>query len=1054
MNFDADSKAIQPICGTGCGCGPTRREALQWIGLGAVMALGAGHAMAGPFENTDPDAPGLVPADKKLSPQWIKSLYERGMPTIYRGTDLKYIGMPVGGITTGQLYLGGDGKLWHWDIFNQHMATGADHYAHPPVPASPLEQGFAIKLGGQSRSLDAQGFTDVSFSGQYPIGTVTYADPQCPVAVTLEAFSPFIPLNVDDSSLPATVMHFTMRNTSHAPLEAMLTGTLENAICLNNRQRAGLRHNRVLTREGFSLLECSAGMIKDNPASTPATQPDVVFEDWNKEKYDGWAVEGTAFGIGPIKKSAMPDYQGDVGGATQRVVNSHATAPGDNLGAKDDATGKLTSRNFKIERNFIQFWIGGGNHKDKTCINLLVNGKRVHTATGKNDNKLALQEWDVRRYKGMDAVLEIVDTQKGDWGNIGVGKITFSDRSAVPTDLDALSDFGTMALALLGAAVDESSCDMSVDLPATLVGTMGRKIKLDAGQTATVTFVLAWHFPNLQLAGVKASKGRHYATRFDSAGAVAEHIAKNFDRLYSQTKLWRDTWYDSTLPYWFLDRTFLNASILATSTAYRFADGRFYGWEGVVCCAGTCTHVWQYEQAMGRLFPELDILLRERADFDLNIGFHQDGMIDHRGEFHAGQAVDGQAGTILRAYRDHQMSADAAFLKRNWPSIKKAMQWLIKQDGNNDGILEGAQHNTLDAQWYGPVAWLSGLYLAALRACQKMAQEMPDDDFAHECQTIVDVGVPNFVKLLFDGEYFINRPDAKRPDAINSGSGCEIDQVFGQSWAFQVGLGRLLPQKETRSALQALWKYNFSPDVGPYRKVNKPGRWYAMPGEAGLLMCTFPHADWDYQKAKGKGSSEWAAMYFNECMNGFEHQVAGHMIWEGMVQEGLAVERAIHDRYHAARRNPWNEVECGDHYARSMASFGVFTAACGYEYHGPKGHLGFSPRLTTENFQAAFVAAEGWGSFQQKCEAGTMRATVAIKYGRLQLATLALACKAAGGSGSFHATRGLDSTAIKVHATVQSQAVDCTARIEGTQVVITFAQRIILETGQELAVLI
>ena len=107
-------------------------------------------------------------------------------------------------------------------------------------------------------------------------------------------------------------------------------------------------------------------------------------------------------------------------------------------------------------------------------------------------------------------------------------------------------------------------------------------------------------------------------------------------------------------------------------------------------------------------------------------------------------------------------------------------------------------------------------------------------------------------------------------------------------------------------------------------------------------MCTFPRSDWDYEQAKGKGA-DWAAGYFNECMNGFEYQVAGHMIWEGMVTEGLAVARAVHDRYHPSRRNPWNEVECGDHYARSMASYGVFLAACGFEYHGPKGHLGLRP---------------------------------------------------------------------------------------------------------------
>jgi len=132
--------------------------------------------------------------------------------------------------------------------------------------------------------------------------------------------------------------------------------------------------------------------------------------------------------------------------------------------------------------------------------------------------------------------------------------------------------------------------------------------------------------------------------------------------------------------------------------------------------------------------------------------------------------------------------------------------------------------------------------------------------------------------------------------------------------------------------------------VGPYREHYKPGRWYALAGEAGLLMCSFPRADWDYEQAKGKGP-EWAAGYFNECMNGFEYQVAGHMIWENMVQEGLAITRAVHDRYHASKRIV-ERGECGDHYARSMASYGVFLAACGFEYHGPHGHIGFAPRLT------------------------------------------------------------------------------------------------------------
>ena len=157
-----------------------------------------------------------------------------------------------------------------------------------------------------------------------------------------------------------------------------------------------------------------------------------------------------------------------------------------------------------------------------------------------------------------------------------------------------------------------------------------------------------------------------------------------------------------------------------------------------------------------------------------------------------------------------------------------------------------------------------------------------------------------------------------------------------------------------------------------------------MAGEGGLLMCSWPKGD-------AARISTGCDFYLNECMTGFEYQVAGHMIWEGLLEEGLAVVRAIHDRYHAARRNPWNEVECGDHYARAMASYGVFLGACGYAYHGPKGHLAFAPRLGPANFRAAFTTAEGWGSFAQRCQAGEQQETIELRWGKLRLKSLAFA---------------------------------------------------------------
>jgi hypothetical protein len=421
----------------------------------------------------------------------------------------------------------------------------------------------------------------------------------------------------------------------------------------------------------------------------------------------------------------------------------------------------------------------------------------------------------------------------------------------------------------------------------------------------------------------------------------------------------------------------------------------------VDCCEGTCTHVWNYAQAMARLFPEFERILRERVDY--GIAF-RDGVIGHRGELLMEPATDGQAGTIIRTWREHTMSADDAFLKRVWPSAKKALQVLIDQDEKRDGVLEGPQSHTLDATWRGPMAWISSVYCAALRAGQQMAQEMGDVAFAKTCAEIAERGKKEIVDRLFNGEYFIHLP----PDnhLINTNRGCHIDQVLGQSWACQLQLPRVLPKKETASALHALWKYNFAPDAGGYAIEHteiKGHRVYAERGEAGLVMTTWPLGGADVavpgMANRQEDFKSWIGPggYFDECMTGFEYQVAAHMICESdpggeLVQRGLAIARAVHDRYAPAKRNPFNEIECSDHYARAMAAYGVFLAACGFEYHGPKGYIAFAPKLTPDDFKAAFTAAEGWGSFRQKRneDGSKCRAEISLKHGTLRLKTVGL----------------------------------------------------------------
>jgi hypothetical protein len=369
-------------------------------------------------------------------------------------------------------------------------------------------------------------------------------------------------------------------------------------------------------------------------------------------------------------------------------------------------------------------------------------------------------------------------------------------------------------------------------------------------------------------------------------------------------------------------------------------------------------------------------------DFAPGVGFFPDsGAIGFRGEGWTLWAGDAQGGYVLKAYREHQMAADDGFLRTNWPNIKKATQFLIDQDANSDGLIEGTQHQTYDQNYYGANTMVGSLYLGALRAAEQMATEVGDDAFAAECRRIFEAGRRRSVETLFNGEYFIQRVDLEEHPEWQYGDGCLADQLFGQGWAHQVGLGYVYPPERVVSALQAVWKYNWAPDVGPQNRAHAPERWFAYPGEAGLFTCTWP---------KSRHLGPTSTRYRDEIWTGIEYQVAGHMAWEGMLPEALAICRGVHERYHPSKHNPWNEIECGDHYARALASWGVLLGLCGFAHHGPKAEVGFAPRITPDEFRSVFTAAEGWGSLSQRREGRTQTNEIAVRWGRLRVRSLAL----------------------------------------------------------------
>lgn len=1030
--------------------GLNRRDFLKLVGAGsagvAVSTILPPTALLARESSTMGIWPHhVVPLDKSLPIAWIRSLYERGEREVWRGAELATVGLPIGGIGAGQLFLCGDGTLGNWEIFNEHRGSGCGHasYARRTIPKE-VVHGFAVVGEAKGKSLFAplcaQGFADVRFRGEHPIGIVSYADPEVPVRAQLEAFSPFIPLDATNSAYPATMFHITVENVSDAPLTAGIATWLENPVARKAaaRGRKGRRSTRYSASGGRAMLVHS--VVPATPEKPAAgVRPAIVVEDFESGTYGKWKVEDEAFGSAPAS-GALPRQSTVTGFEGSKLVNSFFKG--------DDTLGAIVSQPFRIERKYLNFLVGGGNKPGYVGVRLMVDGKGVRGSTGREAETVDWESWDVSDFEGKEAVLHVFDDQKGPWGHVLFDHLEMADvprhSRHDPQEVERFPDFGSLVLCMDGEPMSDGDASRAAQEAAAFAGrdvhraateeypidegrahAFGAKpVTLQPGAKHTFFFALAWYFPNTVWPDHEA--GHAYAERFADAAEVAEHVLANRERLAASTRKWRDTYYDSTLPYWLLDRVHLTSDCLATGTTMWWKNGRFWAWEGVVSCHGTCTHVYNYSQSMAHLFPELERNVRERQDFDA--GFQEDGLVGFRSD--GAYAADGQCGTILKAWREHRMSADDSFLKRNWPSIKKALDFSIGHDGDRDGLIEDLQHNTYDINFFGANTFVGSLYLAALRAGEEMAKEVGDEAHAAELRRIYESGRKLTEERLWNGEHFIQDVDLQKHPRDQYATGCLSDQLFGQNWAHVTGLGHIYSQDKVQRALESIWTYNWTTDVGAYNNVHPTPRPFADDLEYGLITCTWPKSEYLVN----------GMMYKEEVWTGIEYEVAATMIREGMLEEGLAICRGVHDRYHPAKRNPYNEVECGDFYGRAMASWGVLLALCGFEYHGPKGRMAFAPCISRENFKAAFTSAEGWGSFSQRLEDGGGQWELRVAMGRLRLENLELgALDGRLKKRTVRLTRGGASVEAKVAA-------------DGSTVSIAFASPLVLEEGDVLAV--
>ena len=392
----------------------------------------------------------------------------------------------------------------------------------------------------------------------------------------------------------------------------------------------------------------------------------------------------------------------------------------------------------------------------------------------------------------------------------------------------------------------------------------------------------------------------------------------------------------------------------------------------------SCTHVWNYEVATPFLFGDL---ARTMRDVEFNYALKEEnGLMNFRAALPLSEAskgnsaaADGQMGCIMKFYREWQLSGDNDFLRNNWEQVKKALSytWVERGwDGNQDGVMEGSQHNTMDVNYFGPNPQMEFWYMGALRAAEEMAIAMKDKDFARKCRSLFAQGSAWVDENLFNGEYYEQRitdpetfeyidmdnPDTKIPD-FQLGRGCLVDQLVGQYMAHICGLGYLANKAHIQTTLHSIMKYNFLPDFS--RHFNNM-RSYVLGKEGGLLMAAWP-----------KGRLEVPFPYFPESMTGFEYCAAVSMLYEGMTGEALKCIKAIRDRFDGSKRNPFSEPECGHHYARSMSSWAAVIALSDFHYSGVSREMSFTNRPGNYFWSNGYA----WGTCQVSSD-GSIALTV------------------------------------------------------------------------------
>jgi uncharacterized protein (DUF608 family) len=802
--------------------------------------------------------------------------------------------MPLGGIGTGNLAICADGGLRQWQLQNSGNHRGDlphtffalragtweppadDLYVlqarTPQAPATPLVNDDHVPAWQQELLRTRRGVESTTFRGLYPFAHLEYHG--LPVELELEAFNPLIPLDVDDSSLPAALFTFTITNPGPLPVQVWLAAAVQNPV----------GHDGTTPVDGVRALGYGGNTNRARRAG-----------GWTSLVMENSAIDPAAPGAGQAVLTVD---------AADAAVLPQWTSPDE----------------------FLAFLAGRAVHADA--------GKAGHAS------------WQADYQAG--------GPQQG-FGPSPAGQ--------------------------------------------TWNGGLVAPMVLRPGESRDVRLCLAWYFPNRYANFVQFGPpnpewgptrfwlGNAYATRFADALDVTAYVRDRWTELRDTSLSWLDALAGGSLPATAVEHLAAQAATLRSPSCFRAADGTFFGFEGVLgastvmwtgdvggSCPLNCTHVWNYVQAVAKLFPALERSMRA-TEFEVTQA--PEGYLPHRviapaylrqlwdvpigGP--AEPALDGMLGAVLKAYREVR---HGAALETYWGGVQRLLTWIrTTWDPEDSGLLHGVQPSTHDIDLCGLNPFMGTLWLAALRAAEEMAILAGEPAPAAELRGLFTRGSVGYDQELFNGSYYAQRLEPGEPAEFQWIEGCLSDQLIGQWWAHQLGLGHLLPREHVVSALRAIVQHNLRKG---FRSFEHPYRVFADEDDTGLLMCTWPRG----------GRPAVPTRYCDEVWTGSEYQVAAHCLWEGLEEEAWTILHGLWRRYDGTRRNPYNQIECGDHYVRAMAGWSVLDALAGASYDAVSRRLTLAPR---EHGQWPLLLPTGWGTLIRDADG----ARVACARGELRI---------------------------------------------------------------------